>query len=45
MVVIALALLRYPFRSFLIFALVRLLRFVIQGVLFFDVLQIDNWIT
>jgi hypothetical protein len=44
-VVIALALLRYPFKSFLIFALVRLLRFVIQGVLFFDVLQMDNWIT
>lgn len=45
MVVIALALLRYPFRSFLIFALARLLRFVIQGILFFDVLQMDNWIT
>jgi len=45
MVVIALALLRYPFRLFLIFALSRLVRFVVQGVLFFDVLQMDLWIT
>ncbi len=45
MVVIALALLRYPFRLFLIFSLSRLVRFVIQGILFFDVLDMDQWIT
>lgn len=44
MVVIALALLRFPFKLFLLFALSRLVRFVIQGFLFFDILQIDNWI-
>ena len=45
MVVIALALLRYPFRLFLLFALSRLVRFVIQGILFFNVLHMDVWIT
>lgn len=44
MVVIALSLLHYPFRLFLLFALTRLVRFVIQGVLFFNVLNIDAWI-
>lgn len=44
MVVIALALLRYPFKKFLIFALTRLVRFVAQGVLFFNILQLDHWI-
>ena len=44
MVVIALALLRFPFKLFLLFALSRLVRFVIQGFLFFDVLQMDKWI-
>jgi membrane protein YqaA with SNARE-associated domain len=44
LVVIALALLRFPFRSFLMFALVRLIRFVVQGFLFFDVFQMDKWV-
>ena len=44
MVVIALTLLHYPFKPFLLFALTRLVRFVIQGVLFFNVLNIDAWI-
>ena len=44
MVVIALALLRYPHRLFLLFALSRLLRFVIQGILFFDVFRMDTWV-
>ena len=44
MVVIALALLRFPFKLFLLFALSRLVRFVIQGFLFFDVLQMDKWV-
>jgi membrane protein YqaA with SNARE-associated domain len=45
LVVIALSLLKYPFRLFLIFALTRLVRFIIQGILMFYVLQIQNWIT
>ena len=45
LVVIALALLRYPFRLFLIFALARLFRFVLQVVFFFDLLKVQNWIT
>jgi len=44
MAVIALALLRYPHKLFLLFSLSRLVRFVIQGYLFFDVLKIDSWI-
>jgi hypothetical protein len=42
--VIAVSLLRYPFRPFLLFAMTRLVRFVIQGVLFFDILNIDAWV-
>lgn len=44
MVVIALTLLHYPFKPFLLFALTRLVRFVIQGMLFFNVLNMDAWI-
>ena len=44
MVVIALALLKYPYKLFLLFALSRLVRFVLQGFLFFDILRIDNWV-
>lgn len=44
LVVIAVTLLRYPYKLFLLYALTRLVRFVIQGVLFFDVLNIDQWI-
>ena len=45
MVVIALALLKYPFKYFLLFALSRLVRFIIQGILMFDILQLQNWIS
>jgi membrane protein YqaA with SNARE-associated domain len=44
LVVIALTMLRYPFKPFLLFALARLVRFVLQGVFFFDLLQVDTWI-
>ena len=44
LVVIAITMLKYPFRLFLLFALTRLVRFVIQGVFFFDLLKIDSWI-
>ncbi len=45
LVVIALALLKYPFRLFLLYALSRLVRFVLQGIIFFDILNLDRWIT
>lgn len=44
LVVIAVTMLRYPFKLFLLFALTRLVRFVIQGVLFFDILKMDTWV-
>jgi hypothetical protein len=44
LVVIAITIFKYPFRLFLIFALVRLVRFVIQGFIFFDLLKVDLWI-
>jgi hypothetical protein len=43
LVVIALSLLKYPFRLFLLYGLARLIRFVIQGMLFFDLLNVDAW--
>jgi len=44
MVVIALTLLQYPFRWFLLFAIARICRFALQGVFFFDLLKVDTWI-
>jgi membrane protein YqaA with SNARE-associated domain len=44
LVVIAITLFHYPFRNFLVFALARLFRFVLQGIFFFDLLKLDNWI-
>ncbi len=44
LVVIAVTMLRYPFKLFLLFALTRLVRFVLQGIFFFDLLKVDTWI-
>lgn len=44
LVVIAVTLFHYPFRSFLLFALARLFRFVLQGLIFFELLKLDHWI-
>ena len=44
LVVIAVTMLRYPFKLFLLYALTRLVRFLIQGVLFFDILNFDQWV-
>lgn len=44
LVVIAITMLKYPFRLFLIFALARLIRFMLQGVFFFDLLKVHTWI-
>ena len=44
MVVIALSLLKYPYRRFLLLAMSRLVRFIIQGILFFNVLNLNSWL-
>lgn len=44
MVVIAVTLLRYPFRLFLLFSLSRLVRFMLMGGFYFDMLNIDTWL-
>jgi membrane protein YqaA with SNARE-associated domain len=44
MVIIAVTMLQYPFKKFLLFGLARLVRFVIQGVVFFNLLNVDAWI-
>lgn len=44
LVVIAVTLFKYPFRLFLLYALARLVRFILQGVFFFDLLKLDHWI-
>ena len=44
LVVIAVTMLKYPFRLFLLYALTRLVRFVLQGIFFFDLLNVDSWV-
>ena len=44
LVVIAVTLFKYPFRLFLLFGLARLVRFVLQGLFFFDLLKVDQWV-
>jgi membrane protein YqaA with SNARE-associated domain len=44
LVVIAVSLLEYPFRPFLFYALARLARFVLQGFIFFNLLNVDSWV-
>ena len=44
LVVIAVTMLRFPFKLFLLFALTRLVRFILQGFFFFDLLKVDSWI-
>jgi len=44
LVVLALTMLKFPFRRFILFALTRLVRFVLQGIIFFDMLKVDSWI-
>ncbi len=44
LVAIALSILKYPFRLFLLYALSRLVRFAIQGLFFFDLLKVDTWV-
>ncbi len=44
LVVISVTMLKYPFKRFLLFALARLVRFVLHGVLFFNILNMDRWL-
>jgi uncharacterized membrane protein YdjX (TVP38/TMEM64 family) len=43
LVVIAITIGKYPFKPFLLYALSRLVRFVLQGIIFFDLLNVDLW--
>jgi len=43
MVTIAVTMLHYPFNRFLLFGTSRLVRFVIQGIVFFKLLNVDAW--
>ncbi|MBN2863850.1 MAG: hypothetical protein JXN62_11845 [Bacteroidales bacterium] len=42
MVIIAVSLFRYPFRLYLLYGLSRILRFLIQGFLYLDILNMDS---
>lgn len=44
LVVISVTLFKYPFRLFLLYGIARLVRFVLQGIILFDLLQLDQWI-
>ena len=43
MVVIATSLLKYPFRLYLLFGISRILRFILQGILYLKILNLDNF--
>ncbi len=43
LVAIALSMMRFPFRAFLLFAISRIARFMLQGFIFFDLLELDQW--
>ena len=43
MVVIAISLFKYPFKLYLFFGFSRIMRFIIQGVFYIKLLQIDNY--
>lgn len=43
MVVIAVSLLKYPFNRYLIFGISRIIRFVVQGVLYLKILNVDDF--
>ena len=43
MVIIAVSLLKYPFKLYLLFGISRIARFLIQGVLYLDILNMDSF--
>jgi len=44
MVVIAVSLLKYPFKLYLLFGITRIARFVVQGVLYLNLLNMDTFL-
>lgn len=44
MVVIAMSLFKYPFRLYLLFGISRIVRFIVQGIFYLDVLKMDSMI-
>jgi membrane protein YqaA with SNARE-associated domain len=44
LVVIAVTLFKYPFSLFLLYGIARLVRFVLQGIILFNLLQLDQWV-
>jgi membrane protein YqaA with SNARE-associated domain len=45
MVVIAVSLFKYPFKLYLIFGISRIVRFLVQGIFYLDILNIDTFFT
>jgi uncharacterized membrane protein YdjX (TVP38/TMEM64 family) len=43
MVVIAVSLLKYPFRLYLLFGISRIIRFLVQGVFYLNILDMDTF--
>jgi membrane protein YqaA with SNARE-associated domain len=43
MIIIAISIFRYPFRHFLFFGLSRIVRFILQGVIYLHILNLDNF--
>jgi len=43
MIVIAVSLLGYPFKLYLVFGVSRILRFIVQGIFYLKILNIDNF--
>jgi membrane protein YqaA with SNARE-associated domain len=43
MIIIAISLFRYPFRHYLFFGLSRIVRFIVQGVIYLNILNLDNF--
>jgi membrane protein YqaA with SNARE-associated domain len=43
MVVMAVSMLKYPFKQYLFFSISRILRFIIQGVLYLNILKLDSF--
>jgi membrane protein YqaA with SNARE-associated domain len=43
MVILAVSLLKYPFKLYLLFGIARIARFIIQGILYLDILNMDSF--
>jgi hypothetical protein len=43
MIIIAVSLLKYPFSSYLLYGISRILRFVLMGILYIKILNVDTF--